>query len=259
MKRVGFFIFGVVSHAMFLLVFAWMAAFVGDLLLPKTIDSGSSGSIATALLVNLLLLGAFGVQHSVMARPAFKRWWTQFIPQPIERSVYVMISNILVVAMFVLWQPIGIVVWDITNPIARVVIWTLFVAGWLLIPAASLLINHFDLFGSRQVWLHLRGKAYTNLPFRTPLLYKVVRHPLYVGWMIAFWAIPTMTVGHLLFASVLTLYMLIAIQLEERDLVNHFGDTYEQYRRRVPALIPRRRIASRGDNFGPAIEPQTLN
>ena len=249
MQRISFFGFGLFAHAMFLVVFAYMAAFVGGFLVPWTIDSpATTAPLPVALAVNLLLLGAFGVQHSVMARPGFKKWWTQFVPQPIERSVYVMISNLLVIAMFLWWQPIDIVIWNITNPVARGAMWGLFAAGWVLIPAASLLINHFDLFGTRQVWLHLVGKPYAHLPFRTPMLYRLVRHPLYVGWTIAFWAIPTMTVGHLMFASVLTLYMLIAIRFEERDLVAHFGEVYENYRRRVPMMIPvRYRPAARDE------------
>lgn len=265
MKRVGFFLFGLSAHAMFLMVFAYMMAFVGGFVVPKTIDSPAAaplaaGSLAGALAINLLLLGAFGVQHSVMARPAFKRWWTKFVPHPIERSVYVLISNLILIGLFILWQPINISIWDVGHPIARGVLWALFVGGWLLIPIASLMINHFDLFGTRQVWLHLRGKAYTHLAFRTPMLYKVVRHPLYVGWMIAFWVTPTMTAGHLLFAAVLTLYMLIAIRFEERDLVDHFGETYEQYRRRVPALIPRRGLTiSDGDELAGSLQPQAAN
>jgi methanethiol S-methyltransferase len=244
MKRFSFFIFGVHCHGLFLIVFAYMAAFVGNLFVPKSIDSGGEGTVsALAVGINLLLLAAFSVPHSVMARPAFKRWWTQFVPAPIERSVYVFVSCILMIALLVFWQPITLVVWDFGHPVARGAMWAMFAAGWLLIPLASLMINHFDLFGTRQVWLHLRGREYTHLPFRTPMLYKIVRHPLYVGWMIAFWATPTMTVGHLLFAVTLTAYMLIAIPVEERDLVEAYGKTYVNYRRRVPGLIPSRGVA----------------
>lgn len=238
--RFGFFAFGLVAHGLFLIVFAALACFVGGFVLPRTVDGPVTGApVWQAVLVNVSLLALFGVQHSVMARPGFKRWWTRIVPVPIERSVYVMISNMLVVAIIAFWIPIDIVVWDVQQPAARAAVWFLYAAGWLLIPVASLMINHFDLFGTRQVWLHLRGLAYEHLPFRTPMLYRFVRHPLYVGWMIAFWATPTMTLGHAVFAFTLTLYMLIAIPLEERDLVNHFGEKYEQYRSRVGALIPR--------------------
>jgi protein-S-isoprenylcysteine O-methyltransferase Ste14 len=261
MRRIGIFVFGVTAHAMFLAVFAYMAAFVGNFAVPRTIDAPAMTTpLAVALAVNMVLLGVFGVQHSVMARPGFKRWWTQFVPPAVERSVYVMISNLLVIALFVLWQPIDIVIWNITNPIARGATWGLFAAGWLLIPGASFLINHFDLFGTRQVWLHLVGKPYAHLPFRTPVLYKFVRHPLYVGWMLAFWVTPTMTLGHLLFASVLSAYMLIAIQFEERDLVAHFGELYENYRRRVPMLIPARRASARdGGELVGALGTESMN
>jgi protein-S-isoprenylcysteine O-methyltransferase Ste14 len=241
MQRRLFFIFGVFSHAMFFPVFAYMAGFVANLFVPWTIDGPvKAGSTSTAIAIDLLLLALFTVPHSAMARPGFKRWWTQFVPSPIERSVYVLISCILMTALLAFWRPIDVVIFDLKHPIARAAMWVLFAAGWLLVPAASLMISHFDLFGTRQVWLHLQQKAYTYLPFHTPMLYKIVRHPLYVGWMIAFWATPTMTAGHLLFATVLTLYMLIAIPLEERDLVAVFGDRYVDYRRQVGALIPRR-------------------
>jgi protein-S-isoprenylcysteine O-methyltransferase Ste14 len=240
MQRRLFFLFGLLSHAMFLAVFAYMAGFVGKFLVPKTIDSPAvHGSRWAAILINLFLLALFTVPHSVMARPGFKRWWTQFVPAPVERSVYVFISNLLMIALLVFWRPIEYVIFDLQHPYARLAMWSLFVKGWLLVPLASLMINHFDLFGTRQVWLHLKQKAYENLPFRTPMLYSIVRHPLYVGWIIAFWATPTMTVGHLLFAAFLTAYMLVAIQLEERDLVAHFGERYVSYRNRVGGLIPR--------------------
>ena len=182
-----------------------------------------------------------------MARPAFKRWWTQFVPPPIERSVYVLFANLCMIQLLWQWRPLGPVVWDVQHPVWRATLHGLFAAGWLLVPLASLMINHFDLFGSRQVWLHLQRKPYTMLAFRTPMLYRLVRHPLYVGWMIAFWATPTMSAGHLLFAAFLTAYMLVVIPVEERDLVDLFGDQYEQYRRRVPGLIPRPRTLLAGD------------
>jgi methanethiol S-methyltransferase len=240
--RFMFFAFGVASHALFLAVFLYMALFTGNLLVPKTIDfpaPAAGASVGFAVLVNVLLLTLFTVPHSVMARPAFKRWWTCIIPAAIERSLYVLIANLCMILLMWQWRPIGAVIWDVPGPVGRALVWTLFGAGWLLVPVASLMINHFDLFGTRQVWLHFRDQAYTYLPFRTPMLYKVIRHPIYVGWIIAFWATPTMTAGHLLFAVFQTAYMLIAIPIEERDLVLAYGEKYEEYRARVPALIPR--------------------
>ena len=237
MKRWGFFVYGVACHLLFLVVYAWMAAFASNLLLPKTIDAPSSANVAAA--INLLLVVGFGLQHSSMARPAFKRVWTRLVPEPIERSTYVLASCLVTALMLWQWQPIDIIVWDVSAPWARGLLWALFAAGWLMVPTVSLMINHFDLFGTRQVWLHLRGREYSSLPFRTPMLYARMRHPLYIGWAIAFWATPTMTVGHALFAASLTLYMLVAVVFEERDLLRHFGRQYEDYRRRVPMFLPR--------------------
>ena len=253
MQRKLFFIYGVASHAMFLVVYAWMAAFVGNLgfgVIP-TIDGRRDGSMASAIVINAALIALFGVQHSVMARPTFKRWWTQFVPQPIERATYVLFSNIAVALLLWQWRPMGGVVWDVTNPIGRGALHALFAVGWLAVPLISLLINHFDLFGTRQVWLHLRGRDYQDLPFRTPVAYRFVRHPLYVGWMIAFWATPTMTVAHLVFALMTTAYILVAIQFEERDLVAAHPE-YESYRARVPMLIPSRPRPSAAADTTPA-------
>jgi protein-S-isoprenylcysteine O-methyltransferase Ste14 len=225
---------------MFLAVYLYFAGFVGNLIVPKTIDRSSDATTSgPAAAIDLLLLALFAVPHSVMARPAFKRWWTRFVPQPLERSVYVLIANLSVILLIWQWRPLGPVVWDLHHPLARAVAWGGFAAGWLLVPLASLMINHFDLFGTRQVWLHLRGREHAAPAFRTPMLYQVVRHPLYVGWMIAFWVTPTMSAGHLLLAAFLTAYMLVAIPIEERDLVGVYGGQYEDYRRRVPALVPR--------------------
>jgi protein-S-isoprenylcysteine O-methyltransferase Ste14 len=239
-KRIAFFVFGLICHGMFFAVFFYMAGFVGNVAVPKTIDSPGGGTApAAAAGIDLLLLALFALPHSVMARPAFKRWWTRYVPQPIERSVYVLVANLSMALLLWQWRPLGPVVWDVPDPLWRAVVYGLFAGGWLLVPVASLMINHFDLFGSRQVWLHLRRKEYTMLSFRTPMLYRLVRHPLYLGWMIAFWATPTMTGGHLLFAAFLTGYMLVVIPVEERDLKDVYGEQYEQYRRRVPALVPR--------------------
>jgi protein-S-isoprenylcysteine O-methyltransferase Ste14 len=249
MQRKLFFLYGVAAHVMFLGVYAWMAAFVGNFgfgLIP-TIDGPRNGSILTAIVIDFGLIALFGVQHSVMARPTFKKWWTQFVPQPIERSTYVVISNLLMMLLMWQWRPIGGIVWDVTHPVGRTSLHALFALGWLMVPAVSLMINHFDLFGTRQVWLHLSGREYANLPFRTPLMYRIVRHPLYVGWMIAFWATPTMTLTHLLFAAGLTAYIFVAIPFEERNLVEHFGEDYRAYRRRVGGLVPRVELSRKLD------------
>lgn len=238
MKRWLYFAYGVACHLMFLGTFAYMAGFVGNFLVPKSIDTAADGVSAGAVLVNLLL-GLFAAQHSIMARPGFKRIWTRVVPVPIERSTYVLLSCLVTFVVMWQWRVLDTVVWDVQQPIARATLWGLFAVGWLSVPAVSLLIDHFDLFGTRQVWHYLRGKEYSPLPFRLPMLYKRVRHPLYIGWMIAFWVTPTMTVGHLLFAGVLTSYMIAAAVIEERDLVAHFGRQYAEYRRRVPMFIPK--------------------
>ncbi len=239
MKRWLFFVYGVACHVLFLATYAWFCGFTGNLLVPKAIDSPTATAPATAFAINVALVLAFGLQHSIMARPGFKRIWTRVVPEPIERSTYVLVSCVALGLFMWQWRPMSAVVWDVQNAIGRVALWALFVAGWLMVPVVSLMINHFDLFGTRQVWLHLRGREYSALPFRTPLLYAHVRHPLYVGWALAFWATPMMTVGHLLFAASLTLYMVLAALVEERDLVAHFGRQYEDYRSNVPRYIPR--------------------
>jgi protein-S-isoprenylcysteine O-methyltransferase Ste14 len=236
-----FFIYGVTAHAMFLGVYAWMAAFVGNFsfgVLP-TIDGPRVGSLASAVAIDVLLIALFGVQHSVMARPTFKAWWTRIIPPVIERSTYVLISNVLMIVLMLCWRPLGGLVWDVQEPALRALLHGFFAGGWLLVPAVSLMINHFDLFGTRQVWLNLKGTAYSHLAFRAPMAYGIVRHPLYVGWLIAFWATPTMTVTHLLFAGLFTAYILIAIPLEERNLIEHYGEQYATYKRNVGGLLPK--------------------
>jgi protein-S-isoprenylcysteine O-methyltransferase Ste14 len=239
LRRWSFFVYGVFCHLLFLVTFAWMAGFVGNFLVPKSIDTEASVSAPWALLINLSLILMFGLQHSIMARPWFKRLWTRLVPQPIERSTYVLLTCVVTFLLMWQWQGIDTVVWDVQQPVLRGILWGLFATGWLLVPTVSLMIDHFDLFGTRQVWLYLRGRPYTSLPFRTPLLYNRVRHPLYVGWTLAFWATPTMTLGHALFAGTLTLYMAVAALFEERDLVGHYGDRYSAYQRRVPMFIPR--------------------
>jgi len=241
MKRFVFLVYGVGCHVLFLGVYAWMVLFMGNIglgLIP-TIDGDPNIPFLWGAAINIGLILGFVIPHSVMARSSFKRWWTQFVPQPIERSTYVLVSCMLMILLLWYWQPLGGVIWEITHPVGRGLMYALFLMGVLMVPAVSLMINHFDLFGTRQVWLYFRGREYHPLPFRTPLAYRLVRHPLYVGWMLFFWAAPTMTVAHLLFAASTTIYMLVAIPLEERDLISHFGEKYSQYQRQVGALIPR--------------------
>ena len=239
MKRILFFAYGVLCHLLFLVIYAWLACFLGNLLVPSTIDGpAAGGSTAAAIVVDLLLLAAFALQHSAMARPAFKRLWTRLVPEPIERSTYVLISCLVTALLIWQWRPIPLVVWSVQQPVGWWILSALFAVGVLAVPGVSLMINHFDLFGTRQVWLYLRGKEYTPLPFRTPLAYSWVRHPLYVAWALSFWATPTMTAGHLLFAAVLTGYMAAAALVEERDLVAFYGQKYLEYRRRVPMFVP---------------------
>jgi protein-S-isoprenylcysteine O-methyltransferase Ste14 len=253
MKRWLFFLYGVTCHLLFLATFACLAAFVGDLVLPKTIDTASASPPGTALAIDLALLVLFAAQHSIMARPAFKRVWTRVVPEPIERSTYVCLSCVVSSVLMWQWRGIDAVIWHVETPMLRAVLWTLFGFGWLLVPSVSMMIDHFDLFGTRQVWLYLRQREYTALPFRVPLLYKRVRHPLYFGFAIAFWAIPTMTAGHLLFAIVMTGYMALAAVVEERDLVTYFGREYEAYRQQVPMFVPRlRRVVAQS---GRAVDP----
>ena len=235
--RIAIFLYGVVSYAIFFVTFLYAVGFIGNFGVPRTLDAGPSRPFVESLLIDLGLLALFALQHSVMARPAFKRWFTRVVPEAAERSTYVLASSVALIAMFALWQPLGGVVWTVTDATARGVLWGCFAFGWLLVLVSTFLINHFDLFGLRQVWLQLVGKPYTTLVFGTPGPYKLVRHPLYVGWFFAFWATPTMTVSHLLFAIMTTAYILVAIQLEERDLET-FHPEYREYKARVPMLIP---------------------
>jgi len=238
MSRILAFLYGVISYLVFFGSFLYAIGFVGNIVVPKSIDSGRPEAWVPSLIIDAVLLGLFAIQHSVMARPGFKRWWTKFIPEPIERSTYVLLSSLLLILMFWQWRPILSVVWNVTNPIGSLVLTALFWAGWLLVLASTFVISHFDLFGLRQVYLFLKGKQYTSLVFRKRLFYKLVRHPLLLGFMIAFWATPKMSLGHLVFAFATTAYMLIAIQLEERDLANLHGESYRDYQREVSMLIP---------------------
>jgi protein-S-isoprenylcysteine O-methyltransferase Ste14 len=245
MRRLLVLAYGVTTYAVFFATFCYAFAFVGNFLVPTRLDGDPQGPLSEAILVNLALLAAFAVQHSVMARPAFKRWWTKFVPKPIERSTYVLFSSAALILLFWQWRPMGGTVWNISDPAGRAIMLTLFVSGWMLVLVTTFLINHFDLFGLRQPWLYFRGRPYQPLRFVTPGPYRLVRHPLYVGWMLAFWATPTMTLAHLLFAIVTSLYILAAIRLEERDLVGEHGERYASYRRQVPMLVPRLRARAR--------------
>jgi methanethiol S-methyltransferase len=236
--RFAAFLYGLVCYAISFLTLLYACGFVGNFVVPRSIDSVPVTSWHNALIVDATLIVVFGLQHSVMARQGFKKWWTQFVPKPIERSTYVLFSSLCLIALFYLWQPIGGSIWNIVNPAGVAILYTLFAFGWLLVLVTTFWINHFDLFGLRQVWLYLRGKEYTQLNFATPSLYKYVRHPLYVGLLLAFWSTPTMTTTHLGFALMTTAYILIGIQLEERDLVSLHGNAYADYRRQVPMLLP---------------------
>ncbi len=241
MGRIISFLYGVVSHVLFLLVFMYMVGFLSNFIVPKSIDSGAVGSFGLALIVNILLLALFAIPHSIMARPGFKQWWTTIVPKHIERSTYVMISNLFVILLMWQWQPMVGVVWRVENPVGALILWSLFGFGWLAIVITSFMINHFDLFGTRQVYLHLLNRDYSPLEFKTRGFYKYTRHPLMVGWLVAFWATPDMTVGHLVYAIGTTVYILIAIQIEERDLLKFHGEAYESYRRQVSMLVPFRK------------------
>lgn len=238
MKKTLFLLYGVVAYLAFFGTILYAIGFVGNLFVPKGIDGVPEVSLWQALLTNTAFLLLFAVQHSTMARPAFKRWWTKFVPKPIERSTFVLLTSIILSSMFAFWQPLGGIVWQTDNETVRVILLAFYLLGWAIVFVATFLINHFDLFGLRQVWLYFTGKEYTHLPFRLPFLYKYVRHPLYMGFLIAFWSTPVMTVTHLLFALATTGYILTAIQLEERDLISHFGQKYRDYRNSVPMILP---------------------
>lgn len=246
-RRMLILIYGVLCYVLFLGTFLYAIGFIGGFLTPTQLDGPRQGSLAVALAVDLGLLGLFALQHSGMARPAFKRWLTRYIPKSAERSTYVLLSSVALLLLFALWRPLGGVVWE-TEGVARTLIQLIFATGWLTILLTTFLIHHFDLFGLRQVWLQARGVPYSPLRFTTPGPYRVVRHPLYVGWLLVFWAAPTMTAAHLLFAAVTTAYILVAIRWEERDLTAAHPE-YAQYREQVPMLLPRV-VGTRGESTG---------
>jgi len=236
--RVATFVYGVLCYLIFFGTFLYAIGFLGDVMVPKSIDSGRTGPLGEALLINAALLTLFAVQHSTMARPWFKRMWTRIVPNQIERSTYVLLSSLALILLFALWQPIGGIIWKVEQPVLRAVLYGLFATGFLVVLISTFLINHFDLFGLRQVYLYLRGKPYTQLRFGTPILYRHVRHPLYLGWLFAFWATPTMTIAHLVFAIATTAYIFLAIQFEEKDLIDAYGDDYKRYKQNVPMIVP---------------------
>lgn len=236
--RVTTFLYGVLCYLIFFGTFLYAIGFIGDVMVPKSIDSGRTAPLSEALLINAALLTLFAVQHSTMARPWFKKIWTRVIPKQIERSTYVLLSSLALILLFALWQPIGGVIWKVEQPALRAVLYGLFALGFMLVLISTFLINHFDLFGLRQVYLYLRGKEYTQLRFGTPILYRHVRHPLYLGWLFAFWATPTMTIAHFVFALATTAYIFVAIQFEEKDLIDVYGDDYKRYKENVPMIVP---------------------
>jgi methanethiol S-methyltransferase len=235
------FLYGLVCYLTFLVAFLYAIAFVGNIsLVPKTIDSGPAAPLTRALIINALLLSLFAVQHSVMARQWFKRAWKKIVPEPVERSTYVLLASLILLLLFWKWEPMKGIIWDVRNPNGRTILTGLFWIGWGLVLASTYLIDHFGLFGMKQVYNYLVGKHDEPPPFKTPTLYRMVRHPLYLGFIIAFWATPRMTAGHLFFAIMTTAYILVAIQFEERDLIRFYGDSYRKYREQVSMLFPLR-------------------
>ncbi|MGH6777382.1 MAG: methanethiol S-methyltransferase [Bradyrhizobium sp.] len=256
LSRLLILFYAIVSYAVFLVSFLWAVGFVGNYLVPKSIDIGGATTLSEAIVVDLLLLGLFAMQHSIMARRIFKQWWAEMFPVACQRSTYVLLSSLILLLLFWQWRPIPMTVWHIDGIGAWLLIGVCWL-GWAIVLASSFMIDHFDLSGLRQAFFALRGGGLSIQSFKTPLLYKVVRHPLMLGFLLAFWATPEMTAGHLLFATMTTAYVLVGLQFEERDLIAQFGATYQQYRRRVPMLLPRilyrRRAEDRQSEGGSAI------
>lgn len=229
--------YGLISYLLFFAVFNYAILFIGNIIVSPSLDSPGYGNFIESLLIDMGLLTAFALQHSIMARPAFKRVWTKIIPEPVERSTFVLASTAILAAIIYFWQPLGGVIWQVEDPVAISALYTLFAIGWGILFLASFQINHFDLFGLRQVWLYFRGKPYTHLEFVTPWLYRQMRHPLYVGLLIGLWSAPTMTVAHLVFAALCTGYVFVGVRFEEKDLEDALPE-YTQYKKQVPMFIP---------------------
>lgn len=238
MARVLALLYGVICYAVFFGAFLYFIGFVSNTVVPKGIDSGPLTATGTALIINLALIALFGLQHTVMARPKFKELWTKFVPKSIERSTYVLLGSAALLLLYWQWRPMTGVVWEVEATWARTLLWALFLGGILIVLLSTFIIDHFDLFGLRQVWLNFRQKAYAHPGFKVTFFYKFVRHPLYLGWIMSFWCTPSMTVGHLLFAAGLATYIFIAIPYEERDLTRFLGDDYARYKQKVPMIVP---------------------
>jgi protein-S-isoprenylcysteine O-methyltransferase Ste14 len=238
MSKIAALVYGVFAYLLFFLTFLYAIGFVGNLFVPKSIDTPHGAFSISAVIIDALLLGIFAIQHSVMARIWFKKAWTKLIPKVVERSTYVVLASLCLDLLYWQWRPMTGVVWSVENAAGRLILWALFLVGWLTVLVGTMLVSHTDLFGIRQVTLYAQGKPYEPIGFKTPSLYKSVRHPIYLGFVIAFWATPVMTVGHLLFAIATTAYILLAIQFEEHDLIAHFGDAYRNYRQTTPMILP---------------------
>jgi protein-S-isoprenylcysteine O-methyltransferase Ste14 len=245
MSRLIAFVYGTIAYATFLLAFLYAIGFVGNFIVPKNIDSGEPAPLGMGILINVGLLGLFAVQHSVMARPGFKEWWTQFVPKSVERSTFVLFASLLLLLVYWQWRPLPTEVWNFAGSFVGTILMVVFWVGWVTVLVSTFLINHFDLFGLRQVYMNLKGEEYTYLGFRTPGLYKMVRHPIMLGFLLAFWGAPVMTQGHLLFTVVTTAYIFVGVKLEERDLVGVFGEQYQKYLKTASAVIPMPRKGGR--------------